>query len=394
MIALRLLSAALLVSALCSCRKSAPPAAPEPGATTPPDHAEEKSHDALPKLVKLSREVTEAAQVRVAPVRRGRLAETVDLSGQLVANPDATALVGARTAGRVTRVLVREGDWVRAGETLVIVTSPEVGKLRADLAAVTARGASTQHNAARLRQLFAERLGSEQEARGAEAEATAGAAEREQLVRALRGLGAAADAGDDPSTLALASPVAGTVVQLDAVRGQVVDPARTLAVVTDLSRLWFQAQLFEKDLGRVEEGAASEVRLNAFGDRVLTAKVARISGQVDPQARTVTARLTLTGTGVPLRVGLFGTARISVHAGEGAQALLVPLSALADLGDQKAVFVQQRDGDYQVHEVRLGASAGGEIAVLSGLDEGEQVVVSGVHTLKSVVLKGSMSEEE
>ncbi|MBS2023219.1 MAG: efflux RND transporter periplasmic adaptor subunit [Deltaproteobacteria bacterium] len=387
-------SSMLLVLAVSGCKKPLEPAEATPGASTQLTHADERAHEGLPKLVRLTAEVTRDAGVRAEAVRRRTLPVTVDLNGQLVANPDATALVGARTSGRLIRVLVREGDRVSAGQAIAELSSPEVGKLRGELAAATARATATRRNADRLRELLQLQLTSEQEALAAGSEASAQEAERVIVVRSLRGLGASPESGADPSLLTLTSPVAGTVVQLDAVRGQMVEPSRTLATVTDLSRVWFQAELFEKDLARVEEGAPAELRLNGYPGRVLNAKITRISGQVDPQSRTVTARLTLQESKLPLRLGLFGVARVSVRAEAGPPALVVPLAAIAELGDTKAVFVQQPDGDYQVHDVRLGASAGGEVTILTGLDEGEAVVVSGVHTLKSAVLKGTMAEDE
>ena len=198
----------------------------------------------------------------------------------------------------------------------------------------------------------------------------------------------------DPSTLALVTPIAGSVVQLDAALGQIVEPSHTVATVADLSRVSFEAQVFEKDLARVEEGAPAEVRLNGYPDRIFTARVLSLSGRVDPQARTVTARLLLRDPGEKLRLGLYGTARVSVRSGDSREQLAVPLSALTDLGDAKAVFVRHPDGDFEVHVVRLGPSVGGFAPVLSGLREGEEVVVSGVHTLKSAVLKSTMQEEE
>jgi cobalt-zinc-cadmium efflux system membrane fusion protein len=136
------------------------------------------------------------------------------------------------------------------------------------------------------------------------------------------------------------------------------------------------------------------VRLNGYPERVFTARVARLSGRVDPQARTVTARLVLLDPDENLRLGLYGTARVSVRSTDSREHLAVPVSAVTDLGDAKAVFVRHPDGDFEVHEVRLGPSVGGLVPVLAGLKEGEEVVVSGVHTLKSAVLKGSMQEEE
>jgi cobalt-zinc-cadmium efflux system membrane fusion protein len=383
----------LLVGFLASCRKAEPEKPPEKGAVAQPKHADEKQHEDLPRMVKLTPEVVREAKVRTESARKQRLAATVELSGQIVANPEALAMLGARTTGRVLRALVREGDRVRAGQTVALISSSEVAKLRGEHAAMQARAASARENAARLRELFLQRLGSEQEAVTAEAEATAVEAERDASARTLRGLGAPAGSGQDSSLVPLVTPIAGTVVQLDAAAGQMIEPTHTVATVADLSRVWFQAQVFEKDLARIVEGAPAEVRLNGYPEHVFTARVTRLSGQVDPQARTVMARIALNAADNRLRLGLFGSARVSVPSGDQAEVLAVPLSAVTDLGERKAVFVRHPDGDFELHEVRVGAGAGGMVEILSGLEAGEQVVVSGVHTLKSAVLKGTMEEE-
>jgi RND family efflux transporter MFP subunit len=192
----------------------------------------------------------------------------------------------------------------------------------------------------------------------------------------------------------IASPIAGQVVQREAIVGQHVDPAHSLVTVADLSRAFFQAQLFEKDLAGVAEGAAAEVRLNGYPADVFRARVVRVSSQIDPQARTLTARLGFVGPAPKVRLGLYGIARVSLADATGVEHVVVPISAVTEVGDRKVVFVRHPDdGDFQLHDVRLGASAGGDVAVLSGLDEGEEVVTSGVHTLKSVVLKSTMDEE-
>jgi cobalt-zinc-cadmium efflux system membrane fusion protein len=384
----------MLIAFIGACRRSQPHASAEPGATTPKEHEHEEQHEEMPRLVKLSPEVIRDAKVETQPVRKERLAAIVELNGQIVPDPAAFALVGARATGRVAQVLVREGDHVRAGQVLAVISSPEIAKLRGEYTAASAKAASARRNARRLRDLFESRLGSEQEAVSAEAEASAVEAERDALARTLRGLGGSARTQNDSSAVALVTPVAGTVVQLDAALGQMVEPSHTVATVADLARVWFQAQVFEKDLPRVNEDAAAELRLNGYPDRVFTARVARISGQVDPQARTVTARLSLSDPDRLLRLGLFGTARVSVPSEVQGEQPAVPLAAVTQVGDRKVVFVRHPDGDFEMHDVRLGQSAGGRVAVLSGLKEGEQVAVSGVHTLKSAVLKATMQEEE
>ena len=112
--------------AAASCKKSKPESAPEKGATAVPEHPEERAHEDLPKLVKLTPEVIREAHVRTEPARKRTLAATAELSGQIVPNPEALALIGARASGRILRVLVREADLVRPGQVLAILSSPEI----------------------------------------------------------------------------------------------------------------------------------------------------------------------------------------------------------------------------------------------------------------------------
>lgn len=218
-------------------------------------------------------------------------------------------------------------------------------------------------------------------------------AERDAQAQAIRAAGAPLDARGDPSLLEIVAPIGGQVVQRDAVPGQVVEPTHTVLTVADLSHVFFQAQLFEKDLGQLAEGAPAEVRLNGYPDAVFRARVARVASQIDAQARTLTARLALLDPAPRVRLGLYGTARVSLQRSEDEEHVVVPLSAVTEIGDRKVVFVQHDDDEFQVHDVKLGPTAGGDVAVLSGIDAGERVVVSGVHTLKSAVLKSTMAEE-
>lgn len=381
--------------AAAGCRNgSAPETRPAPAAATPEKHSDEKEHEELPKLIRVKPQVLSDAKITTAPAEKRRLAATLDINGQIVADPDHIALLGARVAGRVLKVFVREGDSVKAGQNIAVITSPELAKRRAEYTAASAKTASARKNAQRLRSLVNDRLGSEQDAVAAEAEATAVEADRDAAAQAIKGMGASLVAAGDPSVVSVVSPIAGQIVQRDAVPGQVVETSHTIATVADLSKVWFQAQLFEKDVAHIQEGASAEVRLNGYPDKVFAAKVARVSSQVDPQTRTLTARLALDRPDAQIRLGLFGIARVSLTHEIDEEHVVVPQSAVTDIGERRVVFVRQPDGDFEVHDVRLGTSASGFVAVLSGLSAGEQVAVSGVHTLKSVVLKSTMEEQE
>jgi cobalt-zinc-cadmium efflux system membrane fusion protein len=191
------------------------------------------------------------------------------------------------------------------------------------------------------------------------------------------------------------APLAGFVLSRDAVIGQTVAADHVIAVVGDLERAYFLGRLFEKDLAVVKPGARVEVRLNAYPREVFEGTVETIGKQLDPAARTVTARIVVRNHDDLLKVGLFGTGRVVTGpATVQRKRVVVPLAAVTRLAEKPAVFVQQPDGIYDVHEVTLGSTAAGRVEILTGLREGEAVVVDGVFTLKSAVLKSTFGEEE
>src|SRR5207248_3268546 len=132
---------------------------------------------------------------------------------------------------------------------------PEIGKVRASHSATVAKAASARANAERLEVLAEKGLSPKQEAVAARAEADALDAESKAFGEQLSALGMGAQGSG--SELALRAPVSGTVVARDAVVGQPVSTEQTIASIADLSEAWFLARVFEKDLGRLETGAAA-----------------------------------------------------------------------------------------------------------------------------------------
>jgi cobalt-zinc-cadmium efflux system membrane fusion protein len=373
------------------CKRPAPAEQHEERANAA-EHVHEAEHEALPRMVKLSEEVIRDAKLQVAPATREVLSETLSLPGEIAADPDQLARISSPTAGRVEEVHFKEGAVVKKGDVLVVLRVPEVGKVRSTFAATESRAAAARANAERLSDLFAKRLASEQDALNAKAEADALDVEARSLKEQLGALGAGSTGA---FAITLRAPISGTVIARDAVVGQPVSPEQTLGSVAALDEVWFLGRIFEKDLGRLALGAGAEIRLNAYPDERFAGSVEYVGQQVDAAARAVTARVRLKNRGNLLRIGLFGTAEIALNsANKDVARLVVPRSAVTEIADKSVVFVREKDGDFELHEVTLGRAAPGKVEILAGLREGEAVVTEGVFTLKSVVLKGSFAEEE
>src|SRR5262249_23072261 len=141
-----------------------------------------------------------------------------------------------------------------------------------------------------------------------------------------------------------------------------------IATIADLSEVWFLGRVFEKDLGRLKIGAKAEVELNAYPNERFDGRIVYLGRQIDPVARTVTARIPLVNRNDLLRLGLFGTARVFTGEERNKQAVLVvPRSALTEIGDKDVAFVRHADNDFELHEVVLGEAALGKVEIVNGL---------------------------
>ncbi|MBK8256452.1 MAG: efflux RND transporter periplasmic adaptor subunit [Polyangiaceae bacterium] len=382
----------LLVISLTACSSSEKSTPSESTTGHSPSATADHEHADLPKRVKLTEEVITAAKITTAPVRREKLAKVLNLPGEVTADPDRVAHVAPPVEGRIERVAFKEGSLVEKGDLLAVIRVPELSKVRGALASTKAQAKAARSNADRLKHLVERNLAAAQEYENADAAASALEAESQSLAAELSSLGASATGG---ASLSLRTPLRGVVVGRDAVVGQPVARTTVIATVADLSQVWFLGRVFEKDLGQLREGTSADVELNAFPTQHFPGKLEFLGKQVDPVARTITARILLSNPDNQLRLGLFGVARVST--GEESSkplSLVIARGAVTEIGNKPVVFVQLPGGEFELHEVILGASALGKVEVLSGLDENESVVVEGVFTLKSAVLKSAFAEEE
>jgi len=386
------LVAVAFVAGRASKQQEEPQAPPAASASAGAEPAHE--HEELPKHVKLTPEAIKDAHIRAEPTRKGTLAVTISLPGEIAADPDRSARIASPAEGKVEEVRFKEGQSVKKGDVLAVIRIPELGKLRGAQASALARAKAARANADRLKALLEKRLTSEQSVIDAEAEARSLSVEAQSLGEQLSALGAGAQSGAS-FLLALRAPIAGTVITRDAVVGQPIAADHTLGSIADLSEVWFLGRVFEKDLGRLKIGVNAEVELNAHPKERFSGKVDYVGQKIDPLARTVTARIGLSNRNDLLRIGLFGNAHVATGEPETHEPrLLVPRDAVTEIGEKPVVFVKQNEAEFEMHEVVLGDGALGKVEVVSGLGEGEEVVVDGVFTLKSVVLKGTMEEDE
>jgi len=188
--------------------------------------------------------------------------------------------------------------------------------------------------------------------------------------------------GEAKRTFVFRAPTSGVVIEKMAVAGQMMKPGERIYRLADLSTVWIQAQVYEKELPFVQAGQAAMIKTSYGPERTFEGTVQMLLPQVQEQTRTATARIVLPNTDGFLRPGMFVDVGFSAKLAD--DAVLVPDMAVLRSGERNTVFVALEGGFFDPREVRLGARSDGNFyEVLSGLKAGERVVISGQFMLDS-----------
>jgi cobalt-zinc-cadmium efflux system membrane fusion protein len=348
------------------------------------------------RSVTLSAAARRAAGIRVASVAERRVPLRLTLPGTLHPDPQRSVTVGARSGGRILRVLVDVGSRVAEGQLLARLEGAEVTAALARYRTADARAGAARASLARAERLLAIRGISRGERDAREAEATAAAAEAEAARQDLRRLGLdpeGADAAAHLAELRITSPLAGTVLERTTSPGQLVEKEAPLFVVADLGHLWAVLEVYEKDIGRLAPAGEVEIRCDAYPDAVFAGRLALVEPTVEPGSRLGHARVVLDNRDGRLRPGLTVMARVPLR-GSAPAVLTLPAGAVQSFQGIAAVFVEAKDGRFALRPVETGAESEGLVEVRRGLTEGERVVVGGAFVLKAELLKAGLREED
>lgn len=332
-----------------------------------------------------SAELERRAGIVTTKVAERPFAASIEAVGQLEFDQNKLARLSARGDATVVEVKVDVGEDVRRGQALVVLASGAVGGAQSRLASAEARAQAARAALAREESLVGAGISARREVEQARTELASAEAERDAARAELRAAGAG-DAGGG-GRYALLAPFDGTVVARTAVAGRAVSAEDALVEVADVRTLWAVLDVPEEQAGAVRPGLKATVRVDGSGE-VREARVTRVGASVDPRTRTVRVRVDLPNKDRALRAGSF--VRGTIETASPRRALLVPRDAVQRAQEHDLVFVRTAAGVYEPVAVRLGARAGSDVEVLSGLTAGAEIVTTGAFVLKTEILKDSI----
>lgn len=385
----------LLLGALLACQGQ--------DAASEREHAEDEDESATRPAaahdrVELSEGAVASLGLTHARAELRELTPSLEFPAELRPIPDQHATIGSRVSGRVVEVLVNPGDAVTAGQIVVELESAEVGRARAELVAARARARVRGSAARRAGQLHSERISPKRTVEEARGEQSVANAELQAARTRLRAYGVEPDHVDDghgPSRVAIASPLAGTVVKRAAHVGQWAEPTHNLVEVASLDALWLEAAVYERELRFVHPGQEVTVEVRAFPGEVFKGTVALVDAMLDPRTRSAGVRVELPNPGHRLKPGMFATARVEgTHAHAPRRLLAIPWSAIQEVDGHQAVFARVGERAYELRRVHTGERAGDDVEILDGLAPGDEVAALGSFLLKGQLLRETLGEDE
>lgn len=320
------------------------------------------------------------SHVQLVTVAPGTMTHTLRLTGTVAYNAFKTTPVISQIGGPVSKILVVPGDHVRMNQPMLDVSSPDYAQLLDGYlkAADSFRLADRLYK--RAQDLYAHQAIAQQDLEQAESNRTQAQADLNAAEQGMRILGIKkpADLANAPSSalIQLLAPISGEVVDRLVSPGQVLQAGQTQAfTISDLSTVWVLANVYQADLQYVKPGDSVVVQTDAFPD-VFQGRISYVSPALDPNTRTLQARIVVENPGEKLKRDMYCT--VTVTTGALKNVLVVPNAAvLRDEDNEPFVYVLTGDNQFARRDVVLGETQNNGIQIVKGIAPGDRVVGNG-----------------
>jgi cobalt-zinc-cadmium efflux system membrane fusion protein len=320
------------------------------------------------------------SHVQVVTLEPVKLPRVLRLTGAVSYNAFNTVPVITQVGGPVSRILVVPGERVKKGQSLLEVSSPDYSLLYAAYLKARDTYRVTDKNYARAQDLYEHHAIAERDLLQAESDRIQAQADLNAALLGLKILGIAKpeDLEKAPSSaeIPLLAPIGGEIVERDVAPGQLLQAGATQAfIISDMSSVWVLANVYQSDMAAVHVGDQVAVQTDSYPDK-FQGKISFMSPALDPNTRTLQARIVVENPGEKLKNNMYVTA--TVNAGVEQNAIAVPdSSVLRDDENQPFVYVATGSNQFGRRAVEIGQSESGKTQILKGLSPGDKVVGDG-----------------
>jgi cobalt-zinc-cadmium efflux system membrane fusion protein len=315
------------------------------------------------------------SRLTVMPAAAQAISPKLVLPAIVESDPARTAAVLPALGGRVLELKVALGERVVRGQTLAVIDSPDLAQAYDDNEKAADAFKLNEKLVARQAEQAKIGAASEQELDQAKSNYRQAAAEYSRTQAHLKMLGVSADTKPASRWLAVTAPVSGSITALAVTPGTMInDPTQSIMTIADLSSVWITAMVPEKDISAISKDQDAEVTLLAYPDRVLHGKVQFASDVIEPDTRRNKVRIAFANADRALKPNMFATVTL---VGAQRSQVVLPSSALLMNNDRTTVFVATAPWTFERRAVEPELDEGTSVAIRSGVNAGDRVVVRG-----------------
>jgi cobalt-zinc-cadmium efflux system membrane fusion protein len=339
------------------------------------------------EVVELSEEERAAIKIETVKASIKPLRSQLQALGKVFAHPQKKAIVSYPFSARISEIHIQIGDWARIGQKLVTLQSEEVGSAKSEFYKAQADYELAKVNYERQKSLFDRGVGAQKDSLSSEAGFKVAEAHLNAAEKKLHVLGfsedqvkSIAETHQISPIISLYAPISGKIIEHNAILGAMVDQQTEILTIMDPSVVCIHADIYERDIAKIRIGQEVEATVPAYPGETFKGKIIFISDVLNEETRTITVRSEIMNREYKLKPGMF--ANINILLNHQSEALVLPLGAVLDEGDDHIVFLKV-DGKYIPRIIKTGIRNEGLVEVLAGVEEGAEVVTTGNFQLKS-----------
>jgi cobalt-zinc-cadmium efflux system membrane fusion protein len=365
------------------------------------------ANSASPPPSAASSETAQSHAIETEIVAPQSIAGTIIATGKILVPEDRMANIGPVHEGRLLRLYAGQGSVVRKGQKLADLESADIDQAEADYLKALADSENARRTSVaevkfaqatydRTKMLYEKSITAGKNVEAAEhdlelAKASAASvvaqtkaaltsARRHLLILGLKDseIDALASKSSLAAVFSLTSPISGIVIERNGTIGATVGSDANVFKIIDISRVWIDANVFEKDLERVRRGQEVKVSVPAFPGVTFSGRVVLVSSVVDPETRSVKVRTEVPNPDGRLKPDMFANVQIVTDLHR--TAISIPQSAVLDDGGKSVVFVSEGNG-FQKRQITTGIQGKDRVEIIEGLQAGDKVVVKGNYLL-------------
>lgn len=337
--------------------------------------------------------------IETQTIKNETLTGFIKAAAKLIPDQDYEAQVGSLVQGRVHKVFVKEGDYVKVGQVLMQLEGLEIGELKAVYLKAKSNLDYYKVVYERQKTLIEQNIGSQKSLQEAKADYEKATAEFNAEDKRIHTVGLSHEDVLENGTLEhiagilpIKSPINGIVTERNVVIGQLVEANTTAFKIMNTSTLWADGQIYEKDLTKLNGKPKIEFTTSAYPNERFKGEIILVGQTIDEHSRTIKVRATLNNPGNRLKPQMFGEMFIPI--GGSIKGIVVPGDAIIKENGKSYLFRVENDSTFKKQLVEIGGELGGKVEIKNGLKVGDKIAFKGVFFLKSELLKETLAEEE